>query len=365
VLGLNFAGTLKYDKIQEELARAIDDSVLVSEHKTIKGFINHYITLGDEVKNIGPRNSNDTPNRTTIVIHAAQIAMLVIDWIFMVRNAKAKHIGKAAILSYRACIKAFDTPEEVFSQIADQEIMEKFRVYCDEIPTNVHEKEASAILKLLDALHALMKDKPINPDNDKKKKIKLKKDSTATIKKSEKTSRSGSTKSLPDSPSDIRRKSFTQPPTQTSHATPKPTTPTSTITKLSTQFDVCLIHGSVLRQKCKNTQDVWYISFPASFQAFYIGPITKHLGQKIGLITIKNESKSEDLMLTSFRISEHSVSHQGAQFTLGPLKSKCFQFIKEWVIQVSHLEFSLVDFTDQTSSSYKVDEDLLGMASKF
>jgi hypothetical protein len=77
--------------------------------------------------------------------------------------------------------------------------------------------------------------------------------------------------------------------------------------------------------KIKNaSNDTWYITFPASYQGIYLGPITKSiqllflflhcirsyyegLNLKTGAITIKNLSNDMDLKLCSYRVHSDAI----------------------------------------------------------
>lgn len=144
---------------------------------------------------------------------------------------------------------------------------------------------------------------------------------------------------------------------------------TSTVLKLSTKFDISLAHGSILSKdgKIKNaSQDTWYLTFPASYQGIYIGPLTKSLNLKTGSITIKNLSNDMDLKLSSYRIHGDAIDVvKKGQFILEPFKTKIFQFCKEWTISVSHTMIELVHFTDQIEGRHDSDSDLLLMATNY
>jgi len=109
--------------------------------------------------------------------------------------------------------------------------------------------------------------------------------------------------------------------------------------------------------------ELWYIKFPQSHQGFYLGPITKHLNLRIGIITIVNEGDI-DLVLTSWQIINDQISTAGGYYTLKPGQSESFQYCKTWIISATHQEISITHFNNQ-GEVYDSNFDGLGMASKY
>jgi len=99
---------------------------------------------------------------------------------------------------------------------------------------------------------------------------------------------------------------------------------------------------------------------------FYLGPITKHLNLRIGIIEIVNDGEI-DLNLSSWQVinSGQSIHNMpGGRFTLKPGQSQSFQYCKNWIIAASHSDLSVPNFSNQ-GEVYDSTSDGLCMASKY
>jgi len=85
-------------------------------------------------------------------------------------------------------------------------------------------------------------------------------------------------------------------------------------------------------------------------------------GSAFGAIDIKNTG-NEELVLSSWQVVNNSVK-PGTYCVLEPGKSQRFQFCKEWILSVSHVNVEVLDFVAQ-GEKYNSECDLLNMASKY
>eukprot|EP01124_Arcella_intermedia_P033780 TRINITY_DN8206_c0_g1_i2.p1 TRINITY_DN8206_c0_g1~~TRINITY_DN8206_c0_g1_i2.p1 ORF type:complete len:496 (-),score=156.54 TRINITY_DN8206_c0_g1_i2:32-1519(-) len=238
VYPLNFGESLGYDAVIQELYRIVDEKKLILEHKNFENLYEEYGRLVKDVRSIDVEEQTVRPKRSTIISKTANLAVKVISIVFRLNEKSLVYLGKAALNSFRLCIKAYAHPKEVFTIVTNEKAILLLREYVqkhqdqDEDDTLLID-DSEDILNLLESLYNEFKTIPKEslsfpveaeiPDQDnevspqkpnKKRKLKFPKK-----KKKEKD-----TQDIPTA----THKKITTPPTKTVTTTPQAPEPLQT-----------------------------------------------------------------------------------------------------------------------------------------